>query len=157
MIKSDLFVLLRIHISSTLNNHYADHSDINKETALKELDIDQLRYFIENEQHEYSTAHTILCFAIIRRIHRRLLMGYRFGSIKISKNGLIIDGNHRYVAYKIADVPIETILGTSSFCDKNRSFNEVQIDIHQDWDANNCLTRKFCSDDFLKDWKPIKV
>ena len=39
--------------------------------------------------------------------------GYRFGGIKISEDGMIIDGNHRYIAYMIAGIEFEIIRGTS--------------------------------------------
>ena len=55
-----------------------------------------------------------MCYSIIKRIHRRVLDGYgtKFGPIKIDqKTNLIVDGNHRYIAYKLANFDFETIPG----------------------------------------------
>lgn len=114
-----------------------------------ELDIEALRDFLKNGNHEYSTAQNRLCFAIIARIYRRLMQGYRFEAIRISEREMIVNGNHRYIAHKLARVEIEIIEATRSHSDKPRSFKEVAIDSDQDWDLNNPLTEKYCSDDFL--------
>ncbi len=124
----------------------------NEKVALKTvLEIEKLRDFITNTEHEYQTTHQRLCFAIIARIYTRVLKGYRFGAVKISDQKLIIDGNHRYIAYKLAGIAFETIKATQSFCDKPKKFNEVEIDAIQDWDANNPYNRRYCNDDFLKE------
>lgn len=114
------------------------------------LEFEKLQNFIVDTEHKYLTTHQKLCFAIIARIYRRVLKGYRFGAIKISNQQLIVDGNHRYIAYKLANVEIEILEATGSFCDQPKKFNEVEIDIIQDWDANHPYNKKFCNDDFLK-------
>lgn len=48
----------------------------------RDLDVFAVREFIMNASHEYVTTHQVVCFAIIKRIYRRILAGYRFGSIK---------------------------------------------------------------------------
>lgn len=119
------------------------------ESINTQLHIEKLEYFIKNEKHEFLTTHKKLCFVIIQRIHRRLLLGHRFGAIKISNNELVIDGNHRYIAYKIAGVKLEIIKGNRSFSDELTTFNEIEIDTEQDWDLNCPLNRKYCDDSFL--------
>jgi hypothetical protein len=58
-----------------------------------ELTPEVLKAYLKSTNHTYNTTHTILCFAIIKRIHRRVLMGYRFGAISVCySKGLIIDG-----------------------------------------------------------------
>ena len=114
------------------------------------LKIEKLQNFIINTEHEYLTTHQKLCFAIIARIYRRVLKGYRFGAIKISDGQLIIDGNHRYIAYKLANVEFKILEATRSFCDQPKKFNDVVIDVLQDWDANHPHNKKYCNDDFLK-------
>lgn len=123
----------------------------------EELEITSLEKFIKNGKHEYKTAHTRLCFAIIARIYRRLKQGYRFGAIKISEGEMIVDGNHRYVAYKLANIEFEVIEGTRSHSDQLKSFKDIDIDVKHDWDKNHESTRKFCTDDFLIKEKFIKL
>nr|WP_121273479.1 hypothetical protein [Pedobacter schmidteae] len=117
----------------------------------QELTKEDLAAFINVTEHKYNTAHSILCFAIIKRIHRRVLMGHRFGAIKVCHSKcLVVDGNHRYIAYALAGIDIEVIPGTSSHCDKLNTFNNIKIDDVQDWDMNCPKNKKFCNDDFLK-------
>jgi len=116
-----------------------------------DLDLKVLLNFIEKHEHQYTTVHKKLCFFIIKRIYRRVKKGYRFGNIKISDKGLIIDGNHRYIAYKLAEIEFQTIKGTSSHCDEPKNFNEIKIDVIEDWDLNSESSRKYCNDDFLRE------
>lgn len=113
------------------------------------LHIEKLEEYIKNEKHEYITTHKKLCFVIIQRIHRRLLLGHRFGAIKICSDELVIDGNHRYIAYEIAGVELEIIKGSRSFSDVLTSFNKIEIDTEEDWDLNCPRNKKYCDDNFL--------
>lgn len=126
-------------------------NDFEAEPCGSTLKIQDLKKFITNTEHEYLTTHQKLCFAIIARIYRRVLQGYRFGAIKISDERLIVDGNHRYIAYKLANVEIEILEATRSFCDQPKRFNDVVIDILEDWDSNHPYNKRYCSDDFLKE------
>jgi len=79
-------------------------------------------------------------------------MGHRFGSIIICRQkGMVIDGNHRYIAYLLAGVEISFQNGTSSFCDICRKYRDINLDVEQDWDANHPDTIKYLNDDFLKE------
>ena len=81
------------------------------------------------------TTHRCLCFAIVRRIYYRCLAGYYFGDIKVCvKNCLVVDGNHRYIAYLLADIEFGIIAWTSSKSDMLLSFNALEIDFDNDWD-----------------------
>lgn len=126
-------------------------SDFEDEPSEAVLEIEKLQNFIINTEHKYLTTHQKLCFAIIARIYRRVLKGYRFGAIKISNQQLIVDGNHRYIAYKLANIEIEILEATRSFCDQPKKFNDIAIDVLQDWDFNHPYNKKYCTDDFLKE------
>jgi len=118
--------------------------------VVPELTLKDLVSFINDTEHKYHTAHTVLCFAIIKRIHRRVLIGHRFGEIKICRTKcLVVDGNHRYIAYSLAGISIDEIEGTSSHCDVVKSFNNIRIDETNDWDMNCRINKKYCCDDFL--------
>lgn len=121
-----------------------------KVNNIKELEITILRNFITNGSHEYHTTHKKVCFFIIRRIYRRVLAGYRFGGVKINNSNLIIDGHHRYIAYKLANIEFEEIKGTRCHTDEAKKFNDLEIDDLQDWDDNHDSTRKYCTDEFLE-------
>jgi hypothetical protein len=120
------------------------------EYSNKELDLETLKHFIENHHHKYMTAHSKVCFAIIARIYRRVRMGYVFGAIKVSEDAMVVDGNHRYIAYRLANIEFEVIEATRSQCDELKEFRVIEIDIEQDWDLNNPMNKRYCNDDFLK-------
>jgi len=117
------------------------------------LDIEKLNHFVKNTNHDYLTTHKKLCFAIIQRIYRRVLLGYRFGAIRVSNDELVVDGNHRYIAYKMAGIDFEIVKANRSFSDEPINFNEIIIDTNEDWDFNNPAYRKFCNDDFLSTYE----
>lgn len=120
-------------------------------TILQELTKEELDTFLKKTKHIYNTAHTKLCFAIIKRIHRRLLMGHRFGTITVCKTKcLVVDGNHRFIAYSLAGIEVEVRDGTSNHSDVAKTFNEIIIDKVEDWDEYSAANKKFCNDDFLK-------
>ena len=117
-----------------------------------ELTKEILDTFLKETNHKYNTAHSVLCYAIIKRIHRRLLMGYRFGTITVCQTKcLVVDGNHRFIAYSLAGIDVEVRDGTSSHCDVPKSFNDINIDQDKDWDIYSPEKKIFCNDDFLKD------
>lgn len=110
--------------------------------------------FLQNVEHEYTTTHTKLCFAKIQRIHRRLLMGYRFDGIKIHTSKLISEGNHRYIAYKLAGIDFDIHGGGRPFCIKDEhliKINAIDIDYTNDWDSYSKETKKYCTDEYLNE------
>ena len=128
--------------------------DIEKLIVDEDIFKEQLENFIRNTPHEYFTTHTKLCFFKIHRIYRRVLGGYgsKFGGIKINiENSLIIDGNHRYIAYKMAEFDFDMISWCRNHSDCNKNIGDIEIDYIEDWDKNNKDTEKYCSDDFLLD------
>lgn len=110
--------------------------------------------YIEETEHEYFSTHTKICFFIIHRIYRRVLLGYgsKFGGIKIdTTNKLIIDGNHRYIAFKLANFNFETIEWTKNHSDPLNKINSINLVISEDWDMNCPTNKKYCTDEFLAD------
>ena len=126
--------------------------EIKTKDIIAEPDIETFKRYIYTTNHKFLTAHPRICFAIIARIYRRVLNNYYFGGIKVDGD-MIVDGNHRYIAYMLANVEFEIIKGTRSHCDEKRNFNEIHLEINDDWDRNHPDTEKFCNDDFLKDGK----
>lgn len=120
-----------------------------------ELNIETFKIYIRSTEHEYLTAQSRLCFAIVARIYRRVLDNYYFGDVKVDGD-MIVEGNHRYIAYKLAKIQFEIIKGTRSHIDQVKKFNEIQIETIQDWDANHHKTKKYCNDDFLKDGRYLR-
>lgn len=117
-----------------------------------ELTIERVRQFLIDEQHQYGTAQTRLCFAKIKRIYKRCFI-YDLGVVKVCEyRKMVVEGNHRFIAYKLAGIDFEVKPYTSSHCDVLKQYNEVSIS-EDDWDANHEDTTKYCDDDYVdKDW-----
>ncbi|WP_370896623.1 hypothetical protein [Chryseobacterium gossypii] len=113
---------------------------------------EQLENFIRNTDHEYYTTQTKICYFIVERIYKRVLDGYDFGAIKIDEEyGLIKEGNHRYIAYKMAGYDFKIIPWTKNHTDPFNRINDFVIDNEEDWDRNDPEYIKYCTDEFLKD------
>ena len=123
----------------------------------EELTIERLNSYFKESDTKYHTAHNVLCFAIIKRIYRRVMMGYRFGGITVCEyKGIVVDGNHRYIAYLLAGVEIEFICGTSSHCDLRNCYKDIRIDTKEDWDYNSPSYRKYCNDKILESYTKLE-
>lgn len=121
-----------------------------------ELDIITLENFVKYGKHKFNTNHKVLCFAVIKRIYRRVKLGYRFGGIKVCEKNLVVDGNHRYIAYSLAGIEFDIIPWTSNRSDEVGIFNSILIDCENDWDVHYYKTRQFCNDNFLIGLDKIK-
>jgi hypothetical protein len=76
-------------------------------------------------------------------------MGYIFGAITVCySKGLIIDGNHRFIAYSLAGIQPDIKEGTSNHSDVLKSYNDLRIGEVADWDMNDVKKKIFCNDDF---------
>ncbi|ARS38849.1 hypothetical protein CA265_03795 [Sphingobacteriaceae bacterium GW460-11-11-14-LB5] len=125
----------------------------------KELTIEYLRDFLNNNEHKYQTAQQRLCFAIIKRMYRRVCQGYRFGQIRICRyKNMVVDGNHTYISYSLAGILNDESDYTSSHCDMKRHYGTVEIDEIHDWDDFTEHGRKCKSDEHLNELtRVIKV
>jgi hypothetical protein len=135
--------------------------DINENTGSKdEVNISdeflaQLNKFLSSHKHKYKTNQTKVCKFVVERIYNRVMRGYgskHFGAINIDKKeNLIVDGNHRYIAYEMANIEYEIRSYTKSHCDKYpyKEIKDIEIDSIDDWDAYNAETIKYLTDDFL--------
>lgn len=117
----------------------------------------QLNEFLNSKEHKYKTNQTLVCKFVIERIYNRVKRGYgskHFGAINIDiSENLIVDGNHRYIAYEMASIEYEVQPYTKSHCDKHpyREIKDIKIDYHYDWDANDPTKFKYLTEDFLDD------
>lgn len=117
--------------------------------TIYELSIEALKRIIDEPTYTYSTAQKRICYIKVARIYRRVVAGYYFGPIKIDDD-MIVEGNHRFLAYTLAKIDFEITPGTRSHCDESKNFKDIVIDTEQDWDANNSEDRKYCDDTFLE-------
>jgi hypothetical protein len=95
----------------------------------KEVLIEYLR----NNNIQLIPSHEKLCFPIIERIFRKMSIGLKFSSIRVSDQ-LIIDGHHRYLASLLASFSLEQtdcIKSSSKTAFKWESIELVDVD----WDT----------------------
>ncbi|MDR6734908.1 hypothetical protein [Sphingobacterium sp. 2149] len=120
---------------------------------IKELTKENFIKFIKEHSFEYKTAQKSLCFAIIERMYRRCKMDYYFKDVKVcSEKGIVVDGNHRYLAYLLAGVSYDVVQWTSSRSDEPVEYKSLVIDLSKDWDCNG--NQKFIDDgEWLKEFK----
>ncbi|OWP84517.1 hypothetical protein BWK59_04885 [Flavobacterium davisii] len=116
--------------------------------------LNHLNEFINSREQIYFTNQTKICYFVVERIYKRVLNNYYFGGVKIDFNeNIIIDGNHRFIAYSLAGCEFEKIPTIKNFCDTPpyKEFKNITVDITNDWDLNNPKTKKYCDDKFLED------
>lgn len=116
--------------------------------------IIKLNLFLLENEHSYFTNQSKVCLRVIERIFKRVSNGYYFGDVKVDfKENLIIDGNHRYIAYSLANIDFGLIPSNKNFCDvpPYKEIRNIKVDIEDDWDLNNPSTVRFCDDNFINE------
>lgn len=102
---------------------------------------------MESHNFKYKTVQKKLCFHIIKRIYRRCKEQYYFKHIKICcVKGIVVDGNHRYIAYLLAGIDFDVIPYTSSHCDCPTDYKDLSLDLDDDWDNNHPDTKFLVTD-----------
>lgn len=76
---------------------------------MQEITYEQVQDFLIRTSFSLMPGQGDVSFPIIQRIHRRLQNGYRFDPIKVTSDGIISDGHHRYVCLTILGIEIETV------------------------------------------------
>lgn len=67
--------------------------------------------------------------------------------------GIVVEGNHRFIAYSLAGIEFEVISGTSNRSDEISRYNEISIDNDNDWDKHDPNNISYCDDNYIgKDW-----
>ena len=90
--------------------------------------IEKLNLFLLNNKHNHFTNQSKVCLRVIERIYRRVNDGFYFGDVKVDLNeSLIIDGNHRYIAYSLANIEFGLIPSVKNFCD-NFPYKETKTE-----------------------------
>ncbi len=75
---------------------------------MQEITYEQVQDFLIITSFGFIPGQGEISFPIIQRIHRRLQQGRRFDPIKVTADGIISDGHHRYVCLSILGIEIKT-------------------------------------------------
>lgn len=103
---------------------------------MEQLSIKSVKDFLQESEIkiELSSTHAKLCYPIINRIYKKMLIGIKFPSIKVEDN-LIIDGHHRYLASLLANSILDIAPGIKTSATSGYKWNEVTLDT-DDWDTD---------------------
>ena len=100
---------------------------------MDEITPEIVRAFLREHQFELFSTHKKVCFPILERIFNKLVQGERFEGIKVA-DGLIMNGHHRYICYKILEIEPEIINWTKNSNDEITSWNLIEVDVI-DWET----------------------
>ena len=125
---------------------------------IKELTVDELRKFLNENEFKYQTAQTVLCFAIIKRLYERLCLGYEFNCcIYVCRyRNIVVDGNHTYISYLLAKKIFREFEGTSSHSVICSHYKTIKIDEVNDWDDNSVRGMWYKSEKYLNSIKKVE-
>ena len=76
---------------------------------MQEITHKQVQDFLSSTSFGFTPNQEKISFPVLQRIHRRLQNGHRFNPIKVTIDGIISDGHHRYVCLSILGIEIETV------------------------------------------------
>ena len=108
---------------------------VNNETLnfLVEITPDMLSALVQSGSLELSSSHSRLCVPMIRRFYNKMLEGGDFWSIRVD-DGVIIDGHHRYVASRLAEINIQSIPSNKTSATIVTPWESVTFVFDEDWD-----------------------
>jgi len=94
-----------------------------------------IQEFLSNNTIEYLPTHNKLSLAIINRIYKKMLFGIKFEAIKLNGR-FVIDGHHRYISARIANISIETLNYPKSSATIEYCWEKVNF-VEEEWDTKN--------------------
>ncbi len=100
---------------------------------METLTIDTILNLLKSGSIELKSTHQKLCYPIIVRIYRKMLIGIEFNGIKVDGD-IIIDGHHRYLASLLADVSLEKYPSNRTSATSIFQWIDVEI-VSEDWDT----------------------
>lgn len=101
---------------------------------MQEVTYEQVQNFLINTTFDFIPGQDEISFPIIQRIHRRLQKGLRFDAIKVTNDGIISDGHHRYVCLSILGIEIETIKAAKNHNQATYQWDKICLEI-KDYDS----------------------
>jgi len=120
-----------------------------------ELTKQEFQNFMDSYKFGFKTVQKKICFHIIKRIYSRCKRNYYFNDIKACYNKMIIvEGNHRYIAYLLAGIEFSVIESSSNNSDNPLEYSNLAIDFDNDWDVHLYKNRRFIIDgEWLEEFK----
>lgn len=89
--------------------------------------------FIKENELEFISTHNKLSLPVINRIYTKMKNGIKFEDIKVNGN-FIIDGHHRYISSKLAEIKIGKMNYPKSSATIEYSWNTIKF-VNEEWDT----------------------
>ena len=99
------------------------------------ISAENILEFIIHNEFEFTSTHKKLSVPIINRIYKKMLLGIKFNSIRVHGNQ-IIDGHHRYIGSKLANISVESISNPRSTNIITYQWLNVKF-VEEEWDTPN--------------------
>lgn len=100
---------------------------------MKHISKEEFIEWVKSRDFNLKSSHDKLCFPIIYRIYRKMIIGIKFHGIKVNED-TIIDGHHRYLASQLAEITIEIFPSPRTSATKTTNWESIEFD-HEDWDT----------------------
>jgi hypothetical protein len=94
---------------------------------------ERLHALLQGEDHPFVGSQRAVSLPIIVRLYNKIQRGVVFAPI-FTKNGMVINGHHRYLAARLANSVVEHIPWETSCVKQPRAWSLVDID-EFDWDT----------------------
>jgi len=101
---------------------------------MKQITREVVISLLDEDKIQLKSTHDKLCLPIINRIYRKMKLGIKFSAIKVSEEDLIIDGHHRYLASRLAEVELDRIPSNTTSATVVTDWKSVEF-IDSDWDT----------------------
>lgn len=94
----------------------------------------EVEKFLLETDFDHKPGQKKISFPVIQRIHRRLQQGNSFSAIKV-RDGIIVDGHHRYISHKLLNLNPETVQGGTNSEDVEYVWTEISL-VPVDYDSD---------------------
>ena len=101
---------------------------------MKDITHEQVQSILIRTSFDLMPGQGYVSFPIIQRIHRRLQNGHRFDPIKVTTDGIISDGHHRYICLSILGIEIETSKAGKNHNQPTYHWNKICLET-KDYDS----------------------
>ncbi|MFN8276336.1 MAG: ParB/Srx family N-terminal domain-containing protein [Chitinophagales bacterium] len=104
-----------------------------KQLILKQISIEIVTNFVNQNSIELKSTHERLCYPVIERIYKKMIIGIKFSGIKVDGD-VIIDGHHRYLASLLAGITLDIYPSNKTSATKVSDWKTVSF-VEEDWDT----------------------
>lgn len=102
---------------------------------MSDLKIETVKKYLKENTFEFNPTQNKICYPILNRLYKKLHIGVCFKEIKVEENeGLIIDGHHRFIASKIAEINIDTFPSLKTSATRIYTWFDIEI-VENEWDT----------------------